>query len=307
MGANTVDFKFSYGTIENGKLKSRMEENISSLLSEINRAASEDSPLNLTTISIESIAKTRLVSLWEYTRFVCDKSFNISKCLNDFQGYQVRAIPITMMPNDSSYNNSLNREITVSLNKEGVITGIRLAMESQEDVSKIMFSQGCVTDVRQRREILKWIEDYMSFYAEKNIRTIEQIFSDDILIIKGSEIIQRKSDREYPVDNGVKYKVLSKESHLRKISKIFSKSEIPDFVIDNISVNMHGAKPNIYGVTLHQSLRINSYADEGWLFLIWDFNNGEHPIIYLRELRESNEPTRQIFLLGEDADSWFIP
>lgn len=264
VSANSVQFKFSAGTIESGDLKSKMENNITALLSEINRAVNENSPLNLTYINMEDEAKVRLEMLWgENIRFVCDKSINISKCLNDFQGYQVRSIPVTMKPLDSSFSGTISRELTISLNKNGVITGVRPAWEFQEDVSKILFGSKSISDSRQRREILKWIEDYMSFYSEKNIRAIAQIFSDDILIITGCETKQRNSNGEHPVDNRIQYKVLSKDTYLHKLSRIFSKRKKLDFEIDHISVEMHGAKPNIYGVTFHQKWQTSSYQDEG--------------------------------------------
>ena len=283
--AAQVTFKFSAGTIDAGTLKNKMENNISALLSEINRAGNARSSLNLSSINMEPAAKTRLTALWEDARFVCDKSSNISKCLNDFQGYQVRNIPVTIQSNDSIYTGLRDRELTISLNRNGHITGVRLALELQEDITRILSSPSGIADTRQRREILKWIEDYISFYTEKNIREIAKIFSDDILIITGSEIKQQKSDEEYPVDNEIRYKVLSKDTYLHKLSRNFNKRQKLDFEIDHITVQMHGAKPNIYGVTLHQKWQTNSYCDEGWLFLLWDFNDLERPIIRMRTWR----------------------
>ena len=77
--AAQVTFKFSAGTIDVGTLKNKMENNISALLTEINRAGKARSSLNLSAINMEPAAKTRLTALWEDARFVCDKSSNISK------------------------------------------------------------------------------------------------------------------------------------------------------------------------------------------------------------------------------------
>lgn len=301
-----VTFKFSAGTIDAGTLKNKMEKNISDLLTEINRAGNSRSSLNLSAINMESAAKARLTALWEDARFVCYKSSNITKCLNDFQGYQVRAIPITMKPIDSSYNGSLSRELTISLNKNGVITGVRPAWELQEDVSKIMFSPGGVADTRQRREILKWVEDFRCYYNERNIKALNQVYSDDALIITGSVVTQRKNggDMGVRMEQKVNYTVQSKEQYINKLTRIFNNNRRVNVEFDHISVVMHGAKPNIYGVTLHQKWQTSSYSDEGWLFLLWDFNDPEKPQIHVRTW----QPDQVVAKDGAfTLDDFFIP
>lgn len=304
--AAQVTFKFSAGTIDAGTLKNKMENSISALLTEINRAGDARSSLNLSAINMEPAAKTRLTALWEDARFVCDKSSNISKCLNDFQGYQVRAIPITMKPIDSSYKGSLSRELTISLNKNGVITGVRPAWELQEDVSKIMFSPGGVADTRQRREILKWVEDFRCYYNEKNLKALNQVYSDDALIITGSVVTQRSNhgDMGVRLEQKVNYTVQSKEQYITKLSRIFNNNRRVNVEFDHISVVMHGAKPNIYGVTLHQKWQTSSYSDEGWLFLLWDFNDPEKPQIHVRTWQPDQVVAKDgVFTL----DDFFIP
>lgn len=303
--AAQVTFKFSAGTIDAGSLKTKMENNISALLTEIDRAGKAGSDLNLSQINMEPAAKTRLSALWEDARFVCDKSSNISKCLNDFQGYQVRAIPITMKPLDSSYEGSLSRELTISLSKAGVITGVRPAWELQEDVSKIMFSPGGVADTRQRREILKWVEDFRCYYNEKNLQALNQIYSDDALIITGSVVTQRANKGDgVRLEQNVKYTVQSKEQYINKLSRIFKNNRRVNVEFDHISVVMHGAKKNIYGVTLHQKWQTSSYSDEGWLFLLWDFNDPEQPQIHVRTWQPDQVVANDgVFTL----DDFFIP
>lgn len=301
-----VTFKFSAGTISNSPKKTKMEKNISALLTEITRAGKAGTALNFTGIDIEPGAKSRLNALWdEAAHFVCDKQTNISKCLNDFQGYQVRAIPITMKPVDSSYDQSLNRELTISLNNDGVITGVRPAWELQEDVSKILTSTGGVTDARQRREILKWVEDFRCYYNEKNIKALNQIYSEDALIITGSVVTTRKNSGDgVRLDPQVRYSVQNKQQYLTNLERTFKRNQKINVEFDHISVVMHPAKKNIYGVTLHQKWHSSSYSDDGWLFLLWDFNNEEFPQIHVRTWQPNQiVATDGVFTL----DDFFIP
>ena len=279
-----VTFRFAGGTIDAGVLKAKMENNISELLTEINRAGSQGTALNLSSINMEPGAKERLAGLWNNVHFVCDRQTNIYRCLNDYQGYQVREIPITMKPMDSTYTQSINRQLTISLNKNGVITGVRPAMELKEDVNKFFEDATGVEDVIMRNEILKWVEDFRCYYNEKNLKALNQIYSDDALIITGSVVMPRKSSGDIGLRLGqkVKYNVQTKAQYISKLSVIFKNNIRINVLFDDIAVVKHPAKLNIYGVTLHQKWQTSSYSDEGWLFLLWDFNEPERPQIHVR-------------------------
>ncbi|MGM9799918.1 MAG: nuclear transport factor 2 family protein [Muribaculaceae bacterium] len=261
-----------------------MENNISGLLSEINRAANLGTALNLSVLDMEQGAKDRLNSLWnKASRFLCDETVIITRCLHDSQGFQVRAIPITMIPVSDKYTESINRELTISLNKRGTITGVRPAWEMQEDVSKILANPTGVADTEQRREILKWLEDFRCFYNERNLNALNKIFSEDAIIITGSIIKKnKKNDSGIRIENQVKYTAQTKVEYINKMNRIFKNNSYINIEFDHISVIAHNAKPNIYGVTLHQKWRTSTYSDDGWLFLLWDFNDRDAPQIHIR-------------------------
>ena len=192
------------------------------------------------------------------------------------------------------------------MNKSGVITGVRPAWELKEDVAKIMTNSNGVADARQRREILKWVEDFRCYYNERNIKALNQVYSDDALIITGSVVTQRKvqGDGGVRMEQKVNYTVQSKQQYIAKLQNIFKRNRRINVEFDHISVVMHGSKENIYGVTLHQKWQTNSYKDEGWLFLLWDFNDPEHPQIHVRTWQPD-----QIVAQGEvfTLDDFFIP
>jgi len=270
-------------------VKEKAEGNISALLTAINAAAADSANIDFTGMDIEQGAAERLNSLWSAIHFSCNKKLNISKGLEDVQGFQVRGIFITVQPLDDSYTQSLNRELTVSFNRGGTITGVRLAMESQEDIAKILTEGAAVTDVRQRRELLKFVEDFRCYYNERNLDALEKIFSDNALIITGSVI--RKGERRNTEDGlvegaKVKYKVLSKQQYIDNLAKVFRNNARLQVDFDRISVVQNGSKANFYGVTLHQSWKSSSYSDEGWLFLYWDLSNPEEPKIMIRTWQE---------------------
>lgn len=301
-----VSFKFAANSINSGALKTTMENNISELLNEINKAARNGGPLNLEGSKMEPEAKNRLLALWEDVAFMCDDNVNVKRCLEDYQGYQVRNIPISIIPKDGDYDGSKNRELTISLNKNGTITGVRLAWELQEDVESMIKGAASVSDIRQRREILKWVEDFRSYYNEKNIKSLNQIFSEDALIITGSVVTQRRASGDMGVqfEEKVKYKVQNKEQYITNLRRVFQNNRRINVTFDHISVMKHGAKPNIYGVTLHQTWKSGGYHDEGWLFLLWDFNDPDHPQIHVRTWQPEQIASKDgLFTL----DDFFIP
>lgn len=304
----SVSFKFDAYSNVSPALKSRMEANISALLTEINRAGASATDLRLVNLNMEQGAKNRLTALWTDARFVCVDAMNVSKCLNDFQGYQVRGISIVMKPYDSSYGGSLNRELTVSLNKRGVITGVRPAWENREDVQQMLrvTGNGGVAEVAMRQELLKWVEDFRCYYNERNINALNQIYSEDALIITGSVVAQRKNtgDKAVTFEQKVNYKIQDKATYINNLRRQFATKKYINVEFDNIQVMKHSAKENIYGVTLHQKWTTTGYHDEGWLFLLWDFNDPERPQIHVRTWQPDQVVAKDgVF----NIDDFFIP
>ncbi len=301
-----VTFRFAARTVEAGSDKEAMERNMSALLTEIHAAGENGRDLDFSGIDIEEGARERLASLWSNVRFTCDKPLYISKCLYDCQGVQVRGLFITMHPVDDTYSQSLNRELTVSMTPNGLITGVRPAMEIQEDVMKIMSEGTAVTDLRQRRELLKFVEDFRCYYNERNLDALEKIFSDNALIITGSVITKGRQGTEATIreEARVKYKVQSKKEYLENLARVFRNNSRLDVKFDRIQVAMNGAKKDFYGVTLHQSWTSSGYSDEGWLFLYWDLSDPDQPKILIRTWQEDDIVQQQgVFNIND----FFIP
>lgn len=46
-----------------------------------------------------------------------------------------------------------------------------------------------------------------------------------------------------------------------------------DVKFSDFRIMRHPTKDGIYGVSLRQRYKSDRYADDGWLFLLWDFRN----------------------------------
>lgn len=125
LSAQEVSFHFTDG-IYNAALKSRMERNASTLLTEINQAAEQNRPLRLNgKMGME--AAERLNMLWESFGFVC-KSSAKSICYGLTSGYQARGIQATVTRQPEDCSDPKARELTISFDKYGNITSVGFAL-----------------------------------------------------------------------------------------------------------------------------------------------------------------------------------
>ena len=279
-----ISFKFTPGSASDvsTNLRATMESNVSALLTEIHSAGTAKRSLNFTGISIEPVATQRLSHLWQSVHMTCNFSNNVKDCLHDVQGFQVRDIYITVLPQDDTYNQNRQRALTISLDRNGKITGVRLALESQADANTIMAGNGQAIDAKRRRELLKWVEDFCSYYDEKNLEAIDQIFSEGTLIITGSMVQTQKNEIQIYDGAKMRFAVQEKEQYMHNLAHCFNINDVIKLKFEHISVTMSGKNTDIYGVRLKQTWNSSTYNDEGWLFLLWDFYDEDHPQILVR-------------------------
>lgn len=285
-----ITFQFSDG-IYNQTLKAQVERNVSILLTEINRAEqSKSGILNLNSVRIDDNAANGLRSLWKNIHFGCEWKNNVQSCIQDFTGYEIRQIPVVMKPLDNTYKGELHKELTISFNKQGIITGVRTAIDNNSYLSIIQGGKANL-DMRMRREILKFVEDFRSYYVEKNATALEEIFSDDALIITGRVIKTMGKSQIDGVSQQVKEKVIyskqSKPQYISHLRTLFGSTEYINVDFSEIELMRHGSNPNIYGVRLRQkwaSQRYSGsqYSDDGYVFLLWDFSDQTEPKVLVR-------------------------
>lgn len=300
-----VKFQFSDG-IYNETLKTQMEKNVSVLLSEINRAERAGTTLSLNGVRIEPTALAGLNSLWKTIPFRCEWNENVQSCIKDFTGYEIRQIPVEMRPRDNTYRGEIHKELTISFDKQGTITGVRTAIDNNSYLAILQGGNSNI-DMRMRREILKFVEDFRSYYVEKNINALEEIFSDDALIITGRVIkVIGKTQADgitQQVRDKVVYSKQSKQQYISNLKALFGNNKYINVDFSDIEVMRHGSNPKYYGVRLRQkwaSQRYNGnqYSDDGYVFLLWDFRDEGNPKIHVRTWT----PNRQ----GQKSDQ-FVP
>lgn len=278
--AERVTIRISDG-IENAAIKAKMEQTISTILTEANAAHEERRELNYSILGIPSSAQGALAALWDNSPFISMDSEIIERCITTGTGYQVRNIPLILKPlnptdvaEDEDY-----QEAVVSFDKRGNLVSFYLSISMNLYMNVIRENKE-ITDLRRRQLILDYVEQFRTAYNQKDLDFLEAVFSDDALIITG-KVIKRTSDGIRLPDK-IEYKKQTKKEYLSRLAVVFQNNKQIRVTFDEIEVMRHPGHKDFYGVTLHQGYSSDRYHDDGYLFLLWDFRNEDLPQIHVR-------------------------
>lgn len=288
--------------IDNATVKAKMERTMSAFLTEVNNAQSSKRALNFGGMGLSTNVQSSVSMLWENSPFECTDEEIMEHCIQTGSGYQVRNIPLMMRPTDSSFNEDEYQEAVFSFDRNGNMESFYLTL-SMNLYMNVIKSNKSVTDLRRRQLILDYVEHFRTAYNQKDKEFLEAVFSDDALIITGKVIPQRVRDN-IQLPARVEYTRQTKRQYMTKLSQIFAANKHIKVTFDEIRVVMHPTKSEWYGVTLHQGWTSDRYHDDGWLFLLWDFSNEDHPTIHVRtwqpdKIEGKKLPDEEIFSLDD--------
>lgn len=297
--AQKVNFEFSDG-IEEGILKTKMEQQMSSLLSAINEANAVNADVNFSSIDITDDASASLTMTWEQVHFSIEDDDIVDHCISlpgKSGGFRIQNIGVLMNPKEESgYDGEKRREIYIDFDKTGKIVDFNFTL-GMNIYTEILKKGEELGDLDRRMQIIDWCEHFAKAYCDKNMKFMQTIFSDDAIIITGKMTMQRvHADMGMKDQAKVKYVQQTKSQYLSNLSRVFASNSYVNVKFEDYTVIRHGAKPNYYGVTLRQKWHTARYSDEGTVFLIWDFTNEEAPRILVRTWQPTTE---KAFKMGD--------
>jgi hypothetical protein len=304
--ADNVTFSVSDG-IDNAAIKSKIESTVSKMLTEINLAQAAGRDLNFSAMGVAQRVQQSMSMLWENSPFKCTDDEIVEHCITTGTGYQVRNIPLEMKPTgEREFGEDEYQEAVISFDKQGNVESFYLSI-SMNLYMNVIKSNLELTDLRRRQLILDYVEQFRTAYNQKDINFLNQVFSDDALIITGT-VIQQKHSEGFSTPK-IKYNKLSKEQYIQKLRGVFARNSYIKVTFDEIEVMRHPVNPNFYGVTLLQGwtagkLKGEDYHDEGYLFLLWDFTNESAPQIHVRtwqpdKIGDKPLPKDEVFSLSD--------
>jgi hypothetical protein len=277
---HTTEFLFLETAPES--VKKTMQTSAKAVFAEINRAYDENkSGLALSQNDVTGDASKRIQTLWATSHFYCTETSITTRILKSSNGYQVRNIPVFFAQgktDDDKY-----QDVVIEFTAGGKINDMYIAIAPHQ-YAKIMGHSNEVKDLRYRQLILELVENFRTAYNRKDLPFLNNIYSDDALIITGKVLKpQKRGDAPIAANSQkVEYSVQNKKQYIAKLGRIFATNSYVNIKFDNIVVTRHEGNPSIYGVTLKQYWNTSNYSDEGWLFLIFDYEDENNPQIWVR-------------------------
>ena len=199
-------------------------------------------------------------------------------------GYELRSIRV--LHRYPSIPKQSTEYLVLDFDEEGNLKDLNLSITSnlfEKFVQQAEYGQ----DWGNRQVIIKFLEKYRTAYMTRDIKTVDMMFAEDALIIIGREIRRRQMP-----DNMVQYTKLNqqpdyeyirlkKADYLKRQMDVFSTQQ--DIALDfgSFDIIRKNNVEHVYGVEMRQSYASTSYSDEGYLFLLIDFNE-QDPLIYVR-------------------------
>lgn len=267
------------------------QSNLAAVLTEINRAQKAKEPVSVKNLRMDDFSKKSLARLWAVTPFYCDDEEVVERCWVFKNGtMMVSHIPLIITPEDENFGLGTYQEAVVEFDAKGQLTDFRFALDAQ--TAESMERCGTVVDKEKQMIILQYVERFRTAYNQKDLPTIEKMFSDDALIITG-RVVMAKPQGDHGAQFKVEYNKQNKQQYISNLRRAFLRNKWIDVKFSQIGENGEdGGCAGItqstkdktkYGVRLHQSWKSSNYSDEGYLFLLWEFpEDGSDPIIHVR-------------------------
>ena len=283
---DVVRFTVSDG-ISDAALKAGIENSASLMLSTLNSTViAGKSKIKLEKENEQLFTKDGrkcLDELWASSAMMCPVSQVTEKGISMQNGtVQVRNVPITLLAADED---NCEQELVICFNQQGQIDNIMIALEEHRYLD-VINAQISVKDFHRRQAIIDFVENFRTAYNRKDIEYINNVFSDNALIITGKvvKIDKKKQDLTSKSLNNeqIQYQKSTKEEYINNLKRCFKNNSYINLIFDEIEVMRHPKRDDIFGVTLKQHWNSSNYSDVGYLFLMINFEDELNPSIQVR-------------------------
>ena len=161
-----------------------------------------------------------------------------------------------------------------------------LSQKAEDDI----FNAAAKWTDASRFTLLQFMEDYQTAYALKRLDYIEQIFSDDAIIITGT--VLKPAGRQYvegsPIDfnrTDVQFTTKNKQQFIETLRRHFNDREYVHLTFQDNQVKMINApripQGSALAIQINQLYNSPVYSDQGYLTLVLDTSD-ELPLIHVR-------------------------
>lgn len=249
--------------------------------------------MTLTTGSVDSIQRR-----YADDKFIAEKMARILRYNNTMPidheinadinktltGWELRKIRV--LHSYKSLNKQLTEYLILDFDKQGRLYDINFGIP--EALYKTFIDAGAYgNDWGNRQVIVKFVERYRTAFLGRDIKTLDSLFAEEAVIIIGREMKKTRIKDVYkyskmndaqPEYEKVQY---TKKQYLKNQQAVF-KSQKDIFIgFSSLRILKKNTNEKTYGISMRQNYTSTTYGDEGYLFLLVDFN-GNDPLIYVR-------------------------
>lgn len=216
--------------------------------------------------------------------------------------YGFEARKIMVRHHYPGFNKQSTEYLVLDFNHRGDLIDLNMSITG-ELYDKFIQQAEYGRDWQQRQEIIKFVEKYRTAFHTRDLETINLMFAEDALILVGRRIETREMKNnemaymQLPGQPGFAQLRLTKEEYIRRQRQVFDKQR--DIFIDfsTFEITSKSNAPDVFGVSMRQHYSSTTYADEGYLFLLIDFEY-EDPQIYIRAWQPNEWDTNTLINIG---------
>lgn len=223
----------------------------------------------------------KILSILKYNNIeILDNAImaNINKT---FIGWEVRKIRVL-----NSYN-TLRKQtpeyLIFDFDKNGRLYDINFGI-SESLYEKFVNQANYGNDWGNRQVIIKFMEKYRTTFLTRDINMLDSLFAEEALIIVGRVLKKNKNKDVSGLYNqlpNVEYLRYTKDEYIDRQRRIFRDRQDLFVGYSTFNISRKNKQPSVYGISMRQNYNSTGYSDEGYLFLLVDFEN-ELPQIYVR-------------------------
>lgn len=143
-------------------------------------------------------------------------------------------------------------------------------------------------DWDKRQVMIKFVEKYRTAYMTRNVDQLGTMFADQAVIITGRVLrVDETDNNQFAYEQNqeqqpnVEYLRETKKEFIERQRVLFNTKPDIHLGFSTFNIIRKNNQEGIYGISMRQSYTSTNYSDEGYLFLLIDFN-GEEPKIYVR-------------------------
>ncbi len=197
-------------------------------------------------------------------------------------GWEIRSIPVYC--NYRSIATQSMEYLILDFDESGKLNDVNFNVFDELYKNYAQDTQACIEENQQRQVIVKFLERYRTAFMNRDMNTLQQIFADEAVIIVGRVVEKAQTEKRYEMEGTqqeIEYLQYTKEQYLERQQRIFNMQRDIHLGFNTFKIVKKSANEDVYSLSMRQQYKSSSYADEGHLFLLIDFVEGD-PSIYVR-------------------------